>query len=160
MLTPRSQALKDHDAKEREEEKANRGGRPFAEEPFELDNTKKQLIVNFLSHAVTEAEFTQVFSQFGPISAARIIYDKHTNRSKGYGFVYFKNGDDAIKAILELNGVDIHSKLIKVSYATPQRPTPPLTPRDGVPVPDEAAENRATGGTESDGSSSDDESDN
>ncbi|CUI14161.1 RNA-binding protein, putative [Bodo saltans] len=133
VLTPRSQAQKEKEAKEREEEKAGRGGKPFSEEPFELDSTKKQLIVNFLSHAVTETEFTQIFSQFGVISAARIIYDKHTNRSKGYGFVYFKSGDDAIKAILDLNGMEVHSKFIKVSYATPQRPTPPNTPRgDGA----------------------------
>jgi hypothetical protein len=129
LLTPRSQAQKDKEAKDREDDKANRGGKPFSEEPFELDSTKKQLIVNFLSHAVTETEFTQIFSQFGPISAARIIYDKHTNRSKGYGFVYFKTGEDAIKAIIDLNGMEVHSKFIKVSYATPQRPTPPNTPR-------------------------------
>jgi cold-inducible RNA-binding protein len=144
LLTPRSQAIKEKEAREREEEKANRGGRPYAEDPFELDTNKKQLIVNFLSHAVTETEFSQIFSQFGQLSASRIIYDKHTNRSKGYGFVYFKRGEDAVKAILDLNGMEVHAKAIKVSYASPQRPTPPSSPREGAEEAHESDEGDAT----------------
>ena len=99
-----------------------RSGKPFDEEPFELDPSKKQLIVNFLSTQVQEEEFHQIFEQFGPLTVSRVIRDKHTNRPKGYGFVYFCFGEDAIRAIKSLNGFQVYDRRIKVSYADPQRP--------------------------------------
>lgn len=119
-------------------EKALRCGKPFSEEPFQLDVSKKQLIVNFVSQSVSDDEFQRLFEQFGILSASRIIYDKHTHRSKGYGFVYFKRGEDAVEAIRSLNGFELHGKAIKVGYATPQRPTPPTSPRgEGEAVGDD-----------------------
>jgi RNA recognition motif-containing protein len=122
-------AAQEREAKEREA--ACKGGKPFSEEPVELDPSKKQLIVNFVSQSVSDAEFAQLFEQFGTLSASRIIYDKHTHRSKGYGFVYFKHGEDAMGAIKHLNGMEVYQKLLKVGYAHPQRPTPPPSPRGG-----------------------------
>lgn len=125
QLTPRSQAAKELAQRQKELEKASKGGKPFDEEPFELDPAKKQLIVNFVSQTVSDEEFRSLFTPFGELAASRIIYDKHTHRSKGYGFVYFKKGEDAIAAIKALNGIEMHAKALKVGYATPQRPNPP-----------------------------------
>lgn len=160
VLTPRSLLAKE--TRERnEQDKATKGGRPFAEEPVELDVNKKQLIINFVSQLVTDEEFHAIFAQFGEVSATRIIYDKHTHRSKGYGFVYFKKGEDAIEAIKKLNGFDVYAKLLKVGYASPQRPTPPSTPRGmnnaHTPEDDEDDDEDALNQTDDDGVDNDDD---
>ena len=53
----------------------------------------KNLYVGNLSYAVTDAELNQLFSQFGKVDSARVITDRDTGRSKGFGFV--EMGDDA-----------------------------------------------------------------
>lgn len=83
---------------------------------------KKQLIVNYVSHQVGDEEFRAVFEQFGPIDESRIIRDKHSLRSKGFGFVYFQDASDAAAAVRALNGFELYEKWIKVGYADPQRP--------------------------------------
>ncbi len=99
-----------------------KGGKPFAEAPIYLDYSKRQLIVNFVSQQVTDDEFRDMFAQFGTISAVRIIYDKQSHRSKGYGFVYYSSGEDGAMAIQKMNGFELYGKCIKVGYAVPQRP--------------------------------------
>jgi len=161
-LTPRSQAAKEQAQRQKELEKASKGGKPFDEEPFELDVAKKQLIVNFVSQTVSDEEFKSLFTSFGELAASRIIYDKHTHRSKGYGFVYFKKGEDAIAAIKALNGVELHAKSLKVGYATPQRPSPPDDEDDEEHHPALAAveDVEAANGEEDEASSSSEADDN
>ena len=61
----------------------------------------KNLYVGNLSYAVTDAELNQLFSQFGKVDSARVITDRDTGRSKGFGFV--EMGDDAeAEAALEV----------------------------------------------------------
>lgn len=88
------------------------------------DVGKKQLIVNFLDPQVNNAHLHQLFSQIGPLTAARVLYDKQTGESKGYGFVYFLSSADAARAIQGLNSRNLFGRRIKVSYANPQRPMP------------------------------------
>lgn len=86
------------------------------------DNGPKQLIVNFLDLEVTNAELHAAFSAIGPLDAARVIYDKESNQSKGFGFVYFHHSRDAATAMQCMTGHPIRGKRIKVSLASPQRP--------------------------------------
>jgi hypothetical protein len=88
------------------------------------DDGPKQLIVNFLDAEVTNFELHNAFSAIGPLEAARVIYDKLTGRSKGYGFVYFKYSRDAAAAMQCMTGHPIRGRRIKVTMATPQRPAP------------------------------------
>ena len=87
-----------------------------------MDFGPKQLIVNFLDSAVTNADLHAAFSSVGQLSAARVIYDKATGNSKCFGFVYFKSSLDAQIATERLNGCMLLSRRIKVSFANPQRP--------------------------------------
>jgi hypothetical protein len=94
---------------------------PFAPARQPKDNGPKQLIVNFLDENVTNAELHAAFSSIGPLDAARVIYDKASSKSKGFGFVYFKHSRDAATAMQCMTGHPMRSKHIKVSYASPQR---------------------------------------
>jgi len=61
-----------------------------------------------------------LFSQFGEVSSAKIINDKETGRSKGFGFVEMENAEDALKAIASLNESDVQGRKLIVNEARPQ----------------------------------------
>jgi len=75
------------------------------------------LIVNYIPRDFTDDLLNKLFVQFGEIESARIIRDKLTNETKGYGFVKFVSGDSAVKAISALNGFEILGKRLKLSYS-------------------------------------------
>lgn len=63
-----------------------------------------RIFVGDLGTEVTDAMLQQAFSRFGSLTKARVIRDKHSGRSKGYGFVGFKEPQDFLVAIREMNG--------------------------------------------------------
>ncbi len=77
------------------------------------------LIVNYLPQTMSEEEVRNLFSQIGPILSCKLIKDKNTSLSLGYAFVNYAETEDAEKAIQQLNGLPLHNKTIKVSYARP-----------------------------------------
>lgn len=77
------------------------------------------LIVNYLPQSVTEEEFRVLFSTFGIVQSCKLIKDKISGISLGYGFINYGSCSEADKAIQALNGLPIQSKTIKVSYARP-----------------------------------------
>ncbi len=70
-----------------------------------------------LSYEVTDNELQSIFSQYGEVVSARIITDSRTGRSKGFGFVEMKSGDEAQAAIDALNGTDYKGRKINVNEA-------------------------------------------
>ncbi|ORC93403.1 putative RNA-binding protein 6 [Trypanosoma theileri] len=86
--------------------------------PSNDDRYRKQLIVNYLAPDVASAELHELFSRFGPLDGARIIYDRQTNLPKGYGFVYFAHPENAKEAVERMNGFEFHGKRLKVGYST------------------------------------------
>lgn len=83
------------------------------------DEPKTNLIVNFLPPLMTDEEFRDIFENIGPLKSARIIREKGTRKSFGFGFVDFVNAADAKQAIDEINGSVFDTKTVKVSYARP-----------------------------------------
>ena len=77
----------------------------------------KKLYVGNLSYEVTEDELSQLFSQCGQVSGARIIKDKMSGRSKGFGFVEMPNDDEATHAIDRMKGYDLKGRPIMVDEA-------------------------------------------
>ena len=82
------------------------------------ERMQRQLIVNYLSPHVSSADLHQLFAQFGPLDGARVIYDRASGLTRGYGFVYFKNAEDAQRSIETMNGFELHGKWLKVGYST------------------------------------------
>src|SRR5688572_12517017 len=81
-----------------------------------------KLYVGNLSYNVTEERLLQHFAQHGSVVSARIITDKFSGRSKGFGFVEMSSDQEAEKAINALNGTDFEGRNIVVSEARPQAP--------------------------------------
>jgi RNA recognition motif-containing protein len=77
----------------------------------------KTLYVGNLSYEVTEDELVQVFGQCGQVSEARIVKDRDTGRSKGFGFVEMLNDDEATHAIDRMKGHDLKGRPIMVDEA-------------------------------------------
>ncbi|XP_018095111.1 ELAV-like protein 3 isoform X6 [Xenopus laevis] len=85
----------------------------------EPDDSKTNLIVNYLPQNMTQEEFKSLFGSIGEIESCKLVRDKITGQSLGYGFVNYVDPNDADKAINTLNGLKLQTKTIKVSYARP-----------------------------------------
>ncbi len=70
-----------------------------------------------LAHDVTEDDLRNAFSEFGEVSSVKIIIDKFSGRSKGFGFVEMPNNSEADQAIKALNGKVLNGRSIKVNQA-------------------------------------------
>lgn len=88
-----------------------------------------KLYVGNLPYSVTEERLQQHFAQHGSVVSARIITDKFTGRSKGFGFVEMSSDQEAERATAALNGTDFEGRNIVVSEARPQQARAPRPPR-------------------------------
>ena len=78
------------------------------------------IYVGNLSYDTGNAELRDAFERFGQVDDARVIEDKYTQRSRGFGFVEMANDSDAQKAIADLNGTDLQGRTITVNEARPR----------------------------------------
>jgi len=78
-----------------------------------------KLYVGNLSYNTTDATLNELFSPYGQVESARVITDRDTGSSKGFGFVEMSNSD-AQKAMGALNGREIDGRAIRVNEAKPQ----------------------------------------
>ncbi|XP_051555785.1 ELAV-like protein 2 isoform X4 [Myxocyprinus asiaticus] len=83
------------------------------------EESKTNLIVNYLPQNMTQEELKSLFGSIGEIESCKLVRDKITGQSLGYGFVNYVEPKDAEKAINTLNGLRLQTKTIKVSYARP-----------------------------------------
>jgi RNA recognition motif-containing protein len=77
----------------------------------------KKLFVGGLSWGTNDDGLREAFSRFGAISEARVIMDRETGRSRGFGFITFDDDQDAINAMNEMNGKELDGRSIKVNEA-------------------------------------------
>ena len=80
---------------------------------------KRNLIVNYLPQNINDATLAAMFSNEGAVSSAKVVRDKATKKSLGFGFVKFVKEEDAKEAISARNGFVIGNKTLKVAYARP-----------------------------------------
>ena len=78
------------------------------------------IYVSNLSFAVQDEDLREFFAEYGEVSSAKVIKDKFTNRSKGFGFVEMPDDAAAQKAIAELDGGIVEGRAIKVMVAKPR----------------------------------------
>ena len=79
-----------------------------------------KIYVGGLPYATTDAQLQEIFSAHGTVESARVITDKFTGRSRGFGFVEMASSEDAQKAIQALNGTDLEGRNLTVNEARPQ----------------------------------------
>lgn len=73
-----------------------------------------------LAYSVTDDELKDFFAEVGTVESARVIMDRETNRSKGFGFVEMSSEAEAKAAIDQLNGRMLNGRAVSVSEARPQ----------------------------------------
>ena len=76
------------------------------------------IFVSSLSFKTKKEELAELFAPYGEVTSARIILDKVTRRSKGYGFVEMDNEEQANAAIAALNGTEFMGRTINVTAST------------------------------------------
>jgi RNA recognition motif-containing protein len=79
-----------------------------------------KLYVGGLPYAATEAQLTALFAAHGTVESARVIADKFTGRSRGFGFVEMSTPAEAQAAITALNGSQMDGRSLTVNQAKPQ----------------------------------------
>ncbi len=79
-----------------------------------------RLFVGNLPFSLSEDQLLDLFSTAGTVMEAKIIYDRETGRSRGFGFVEMSSDEDAQKAIEAFNGKDIEGRSLKVNEARPR----------------------------------------
>lgn len=83
--------------------------------------SNKKLYVGSLPYSTTEDELRDMFSSFGNVTSARIITDKFTGQSKGFGFVEMTSNEDAQKAVEGMNGKQVNGRTLIVNEARPEQ---------------------------------------
>ncbi len=78
------------------------------------------IYVGNLSYSTTEDDLRSAFEQFGAVSASRVIMDKMTGRSRGFGFVEMPNQAEGAAAVAGMNGRDLQGRSLRVNEAQPQ----------------------------------------
>ena len=91
----------------------------------------KKLYVGNLAFSVTDDELQQAFTSFGNVMSARVVMDRMTGRSKGFGFVEIEDDAQADEAVNKMNGQTIAGRPVRVSEAKPQEDRPRGPRRDG-----------------------------
>jgi RNA recognition motif-containing protein len=78
------------------------------------------IFVGNLDFRVDEVDLRDIFEEFGAVSSAKIITDKYTGKSRGFGFVTMEGNNEAVKAIHELNGSQLEKRNLVVNEAKPR----------------------------------------
>lgn len=82
------------------------------------------IYVGNLSYGVNDDRLKEVFEAFGAVNSAKVISDKFSGRSKGFGFVEMENDAEAKVAIEQLDGAEIDGRQVKVNEAKPREDRP------------------------------------
>ncbi len=83
-----------------------------------------KLFVGGLPFTTTDDELQQLFAAHGTVASAKVITDRDTGRSKGFGFVEFEKDDEGKAAEKALNGTDVGGRSITVNEARPKEERP------------------------------------
>lgn len=82
----------------------------------------KKIYIGNLSFSTDDQALTDLFSQYGQVETARIVMDRDSGRSKGFGFVEMGTDEAASTAIAKLNGTEFSGRSLNVSEAKPMAP--------------------------------------
>ena len=85
---------------------------------------QQNLFIGSLAYATTDDTLKAFFEQIGAVTSARVITDRDSGRSKGFGFVEFENDSDNQKAVDQLDGKELDGRAISVGLARPKEDRP------------------------------------
>ena|SRR5688572_939338 len=82
------------------------------------------IYVSNLSFNIQDEDLREFFAPYGEVTSAKIVMDKMTNKSRGFGFVEMSDDEAAKKAIAELDGATVENRTVKVMEARPKEDRP------------------------------------
>ena len=82
----------------------------------------KKIYVGNLPYSTTDDTLNELFATHGTVDSAKVIMDRYTNRSKGFGFVEMSTEDEATTAVEALNGQELEGRMLNVNDAREQAP--------------------------------------
>jgi len=88
----------------------------------EVLHMAKKIYVGNMNYDTTEQELENLFSQYGTVSSVKIIFDRYTDRSKGFGFVEMEDDQAATAAMSALDNQDFGGRNLKVNEAKERQP--------------------------------------
>lgn len=91
------------------------------------------IYVGNIPHATTEDALKKAFEQFGKVESVKIVFDRETNRSRGFGFVVMENTAEAEEAIAKMNGAEFEGRTLNVNEARPREERAPRSFGDRGP---------------------------
>ena len=80
----------------------------------------KKLYVGGLAYSITDEQLQQIFAAHGTVESAKVITDRYTDNSRGFGFVEMSSQQEAEKAIEALNGTELEGRALTVNIAKPR----------------------------------------
>ena len=87
--------------------------------------SSSKLFIGGLSYNTDDQSLREAFTSFGQVIEARVILDRETGRSRGFGFITFTSREETSAAISGMDGKDLHGRWVRVNYAT-DRPARPV----------------------------------
>jgi RNA recognition motif-containing protein len=82
---------------------------------------KRKLYVGNLNFSTTEQELRETFAQHGVVTSTKLVLDRMTGNSRGFGFVEFSGDEEAQRAVDALNGTELNGRRLTVNVARPRR---------------------------------------
>ena len=82
------------------------------------------IYVGNLHYGVNEDELTEIFGKFGTVNSVKVITDKYSGQSKGFGFIEMEDDTEGNQAVSELNGIEMSGRNIKVNVAHEKKRDP------------------------------------
>ena len=90
---------------------------------------ENKIYVGGFPYSTTEKQLEELFSAYGSVQSARVIIDKFSGRSKGFGFIEMSSGAEAEAAIRALDGKEFDGRRLTVNQARPRERRPPFEDR-------------------------------
>jgi len=78
------------------------------------------IYVGNLSYSLEETELRDAFAEFGEVSSVKVLMDRETGRSRGFGFVEMPNQSEGEAAVTQLNGKEVGGRALRVNEARPK----------------------------------------
>ncbi|QQP31486.1 Cleavage stimulation factor 64 kDa subunit [Caligus rogercresseyi] len=89
--------------------------------PSEIDKSARSVFVGNIPYEATEEKLKDIFSEVGPVTSFKLVYDRENGKPKGYGFCEYKDADMAQSAMRNLNGYEIEGRTLRVDTLARKR---------------------------------------
>ncbi|XP_057480530.1 glycine-rich RNA-binding protein 2, mitochondrial-like [Actinidia eriantha] len=84
--------------------------------------SSSKVFIGGIAYSTDDTSLREAFDKYGEVVEARVIVDRETGRSRGFGFVTYTSGEEASAAIQALDGKELHGRLVRVNYANDRAP--------------------------------------